>query len=335
MRIFVIEYITGGGLIREDLPQGILHEAEHMLIALLRDLEDVADVQLRVSRDPRLPSLATPSEVVIPGRSDDIWDLWDHCMKDCDAVWPIMPETGGLLQRISEMALARGCRLIGSHPSAVATAASKYRTAVCLENNGIGVVPTFPAGADIPRRQGRWVVKPDDGVGCEGIRIHDDYDSMQRALQVNRPDAACIAQPCLAGEPASLSMLCRDSEAVLLCANLQHIVARGNGFELQGIHVNGLPDPQARFAKLARAIARSIPGLWGYVGVDLLLTPAGPMVLEVNPRLTVSYAGLRAALAANVARLILDMLDKGSRLPACAPVTSETIVPGVEVMDVA
>ncbi|MDH3900337.1 MAG: ATP-grasp domain-containing protein [Gammaproteobacteria bacterium] len=335
MRILVIEYITGGGLIRDDLPQGILHEAENMLTTLLRDLEDVADVQLCVSRDPRLPPLATPCEVVIPGRSDNSWDIWDHCMEGCDAVWPIMPETGGLLQRISEMALARDCRLIGSHPSAVAIAASKYRTAVCLENNGIGVVPTYPAGADIPHLQGRWVVKPDDGVGCEGICIHDDYDSMQRALQVNRPDAGCIAQPYLAGEPASLSMLCHDSGAVLLSANLQHVVARGNGFELQGIHVNGLPDAQARFTKLARAIARSIPGLWGYVGVDLLLTPAGPMVLEVNPRLTVSYAGLRTALAANVARLILDMLDKGSRLPACAPVTSETIVPGVEVMDVA
>lgn len=335
MRIFVIEYITGGGLIRDDLPQGILHEAEKMLTALLDDLEDVAGVQLRVSRDPRLPALATPCEVVVPDRHDNIWDVWDDCMQDCDAVWPIAPETGGLLQRISAKALARGCRLIGSRPTAVAIAASKYRTSVCLENNGIDVVPTFPAGTNIPRRQGRWVVKPDDGVGCEGIRICDDYDSMQKALQDCSPDAGYIAQPWLAGEPASLSMLCRDAEAVLLSANLQHVVARGSGFELQGIHVNGLPDPEARYDELARAIARSINGLWGYVGVDFMLTPSGPVVLEVNPRLTVSYAGLHTVLGANVAALIVDMLDPGSQLPVCAPLASETVVPGAEVMDVA
>ncbi len=335
MRVFVIEYITGGGLIREDLPQGLLQEAENMLTALLHDLREAASVQLRVSRDPRLPALATPCEVIVPKRSDNIWEVWDDCMQDCDAVWPIAPETCGLLQRISSMALARGCRLIGSRPPAVAIAASKYRTSVCLENNGIDVVPTFPAGSDIPRRPGRWVVKPDDGVGCEGIRIHDDYDSMQLALQDCSPDAGYIAQPWLAGKPASLSMLCRDAEAVLLSANLQHVVTRGNRFELQGIQVNGLPDPEARYMTLARAITRSMPGLWGYVGVDFMLTPQGPVVLEVNPRLTVSYAGLSSVLGANVAALILDMLDNRSRLPACVPAASETAVPGAGVMDVA
>jgi predicted ATP-grasp superfamily ATP-dependent carboligase len=335
MRIFVIEYITGGGLIRDDLPQGILHEAEYMLSALLHDLGDVADIQLRVCRDPRLPALAASCEVVIPDRSDDIWQVWDDCMKDCDAVWPIAPETGGLLQRISTMALDRGCRLIGSQPRAVAIAASKYRTSVCLGNNGIGVVPTYPAGMAIPRRQGRWVVKPDDGVGCEGIRIHDDYDSMQRALQDCSPGTEYIAQPWLDGKPASLSLLCRDSEAVLLSANLQHVVARGNRFELQGIHVNGLPDPEAHYAGLARAVASSIPGLWGYVGVDFMLAPEGPVVLEVNPRLTVSYAGMRRVLAANAAAMIMDMLDNRSPLPVCTTVASETVAPGAGVMDVA
>lgn len=335
MRIFVIEYITGGGMIREDLPQGILHEAEAMLAALLRDLGDMPDVQLRITRDPRLPPPATPCEVVMPGRHDNIWDIWGNCMQECDAVWPIMPETGGVLQRLSELVLARGRRLIGSHPAAVATAASKYRTAVCLQRRGIGVVPTYPAAAGIPRRPGRWVVKPDDGVGCEGIRIHDDYDSMQRARQASGAAANRVVQPFIDGEPASLSILCRDADAVLLSANLQQVVSRENGLQLLGLHVNGLSDPRACYAQLARAIAGSIPGLWGYVGVDLQLTPAGPVVLEINPRLTVSYAGLRTVLAANPAGMILDLLDSATRMPVCAPVADERILPGMEARDVA
>jgi predicted ATP-grasp superfamily ATP-dependent carboligase len=46
--------------------------------------------------------------------------------------------------------------------------------------------------------------------------------------------------------------------------------------------------------------------LWGYVGVDLVLADAGPIVLEINPRLTTSYCGLRDALGINPAALVLD-----------------------------
>jgi predicted ATP-grasp superfamily ATP-dependent carboligase len=51
-----------------------------------------------------------------------------------------------------------------------------------------------------------------------------------------------------------------------------------------------------------------MPGLAGYVGVDLIVGENAITVLEVNPRLTTSYAGLRRAIGANPARLVLDLL---------------------------
>jgi predicted ATP-grasp superfamily ATP-dependent carboligase len=49
----------------------------------------------------------------------------------------------------------------------------------------------------------------------------------------------------------------------------------------------------------------------GYLGVDLLLGPADDgsqdYVIEVNPRLTTSYVGLRALSETNVARAMLDV----------------------------
>ena len=55
----------------------------------------------------------------------------------------------------------------------------------------------------------------------------------------------------------------------------------------------------------------AIPGLWGYVGVDLMLAKEGPVVLEINPRLTTSYCGLRRALGINTAAMVLDLLRTG------------------------
>ena len=52
----------------------------------------------------------------------------------------------------------------------------------------------------------------------------------------------------------------------------------------------------------------SLPGLWGYFGVDLILSGGGPVVVDVNPRLTTSYAGLRPALGINAAGMVLAAL---------------------------
>jgi len=334
MRIFVVEYITGGGLVGRPMTAELLNEAETMLGALLADLSVLPDITLLVSRDPRLPPLDYNCEIFSPQPGDDIWKAWGRCIDRCDAVWATMPETDALLQRISLMALARARRLIGSHPAAVAVAASKLQTARILQFAGINTVPTFDTGYDIPFGSSRWVLKPDDGVGGEGSRIFENHKAMRHALRDRDRYAGYVAQPLLEGKAASLSLLCRDGSATLLTANLQQVREVGGRFELEGVLVNGIPDAHVRYAGLARAVARAIPGLWGYAGVDLMLTASGPVVLEVNPRLTLSYAGLRSVLSVNPAKLVLRMLQTDAALPSCTPVTSESaqVVPGVSLV---
>ena len=334
MRIFVVEYITGGGMVGRQMTAELLNEAEAMLGALLADLSLLPEVSLLVSRDPRLPALDYNCEIFTPLPGDNLWEAWGHCIDRCDAVWAIMPETDALLQRISLLTLARARRLIGSPPAAVAVAASKLQTARTLRRAGIDVVPTYAVDKDIPVHCSRWVLKPDDGVGGEGVGIFESHKAMLHALRDRDRYAGYVAQPLLEGKAASLSLLCRDGAATLLTANCQQVREVSGRFELEAILVNGIPDAHVRYAGLARAIADAIPGLWGYAGVDLILTGNGPVVLEVNPRLTVSYAGLRSALAANPAKLILRMLQNDATLPSCTPVTSHStqVVPGVSLV---
>jgi predicted ATP-grasp superfamily ATP-dependent carboligase len=54
------------------------------------------------------------------------------------------------------------------------------------------------------------------------------------------------------------------------------------------------------------AACEAIPGLRGYVGVDLVLSDTDAVLIEINPRLTTAYVGLRRALEQNVAALIVD-----------------------------
>jgi predicted ATP-grasp superfamily ATP-dependent carboligase len=52
-----------------------------------------------------------------------------------------------------------------------------------------------------------------------------------------------------------------------------------------------------------------VPGLRGYVGVDLIVpddNPDRPIVVEINPRLTTSYIGYRRLTDDNLAARMLD-----------------------------
>jgi predicted ATP-grasp superfamily ATP-dependent carboligase len=63
--------------------------------------------------------------------------------------------------------------------------------------------------------------------------------------------------------------------------------------------------------RLAARALDSIDGLRGYVGVDVVLgdTAAGDVAIEVNPRLTTSYIGLRVLARTNLAAAMLALAE--------------------------
>jgi tyramine---L-glutamate ligase len=307
-RLFVIEFITGGGLAGEPLPGALAHEGELILGALLGELGAIPGLEVTTTRDHRLSPLSGRARCVPIGPSEDPFAVWGRCIEDADAVWPIAPETGGVLERLSRLVLEQGRQLIGSSPEAIGVTASKHRCAEVVRRAGVPAIPTRPLQHGIPESASGWVVKPDDGADCTETFCFDDARAL-RAFAAGASDHGYVAQPYIAGTPASLSVLCRDGRAVLLSCNEQRIGRQADRLSFEGVLVNALRRERPALEPLARAIAGTIPGLAGYVGVDLILTPSGPIVVEVNPRLTTAYVGLTEALGINVAAAILGLFD--------------------------
>jgi predicted ATP-grasp superfamily ATP-dependent carboligase len=242
----------------------------------------------------------------------------DELIRLSDATWPIAPETGGILEDISRRVLHAGRLLLGSGPEAIHVAASKLATAQSLQRAGLPVVPTFRPD-DRPDPAGHaWIVKPDDGCGCEDVRLFTELRAALRWIDSRADAQRYVLQPYTPGEALSLSVLACDGRALLLSVNRQRIAVREGSFLYQGSVVNALPDTDGRFQRLARDIVSAIPGLWGYFGVDLILSGVGPVVVDVNPRLTTSYAGLRPALGINAAGMVLAAL-RGDLCVAALP----------------
>jgi tyramine---L-glutamate ligase len=363
LRLLICEYVTGGGFLGRPLPASLAREGDMMLAALVKDVAAIGDVDIASVRDERLGVPDLPVAFRMLGATDDPWRAWREAIEAADAVWPIAPETGGALARLSELVLSVGRRLIGSRPDGVALAASKRAAATHLAARGIAVVPTMPAEAMLrddlsresdvathpychPRESGGpgeplrrlpwtpafagvtssnvassirprpdptppgWVAKPDDGAGAESTRLFHNEEEMRQWLAAAPERGGFVVQPYVEGVVASLSMLCQDGRAWLLSCNRQEIAIEQGAFRFLGSIVGGLEERRARYEPLAAAIAAAMPELWGHVGIDLVDGDSGPLVLDINPRLTTSYVGLRRAIGVNPAGLVLDLIER-------------------------
>jgi len=328
----VYEHITGGGCVGAPLPDALLSEAALMLRALLKDL-NAAGCRVAILGDERLELSSLAAAVHAVGDADQRERAFDDAVRASDATWVIAPETGGVLESLSRRVLLAGRQLLGSRPEAVGVAASKYETARRLDRGGVPVVPTFRSWERMDVAAAAWVAKPDDGCGCQDTRMFSDSGAASAWIETRPAPARFVLQPYVRGDAASLSVLVRERRAWLLSVNRQHVVTVDQTFSFRGCLVNAEPDSSGRFQHLAQGIAEAIPGLWGYVGVDLILAASGPLVLEVNPRLTTSYAGLSAALELNTAALVLGLLENGqpqARDLGRRGVAVEVAVPGIE-----
>jgi tyramine---L-glutamate ligase len=273
--------------------------------SVLCDLGRMPDVSTLCTYDPRLLPPAHVDQAI--AAEGDVRALWTACIAQADAVLPIAPESGNILLTLTELVIAQGKVLLGCGTDGIALASSKLATCQRLQSSGIAVVPTYETAMFTAQQFGRCVVKPDDGAGCEGALVFSSAQEFEEWL-AGVPEDIYVAQPYLSGTPASLSMLCKDGRAWLLSCNLQKVSLQSRKFVYDGSVVNGAIEYWAEFDRLARDIARAVPGLAGYVGVDVIIHDGGISVLEINPRLTTSYVGLYRAMGCNPAEMLVDLL---------------------------
>jgi predicted ATP-grasp superfamily ATP-dependent carboligase len=318
MRIFAYEHITGGGCVDEALPSSLRAEGELMLRSLVADLTAIADVQVVTTADYRVGLGDLPAERHLVRDRAEWQAAFGELLAASDALWPVAPETAGTLEHLSQAAFAAGRMLLNSRPPAVRLAASKLATACALAAAGIDTIPTFSLENAPRTAAGAWVVKPDDGCGCQDTHFCDDLDAAVRWLEAQPEPQQFVLQPYVSGEPASLCALARDGMAWVLSVNRQRIVVRDDCFAFLGTVINAFADDDGRCSRLAREVAKAVPGLWGFFGIDLILAERGPVVVEINPRLTTSYVGLSAALDCSPAALVLDLVhdEQPFSLPA-------------------
>ncbi len=325
MRIFVYESLSAGatgapaGPDRELLAAGLA--MRNAIVDDLSKLDGVAvtcAVEAAAGRGAALNRGAANRATATARAGEDAETFVARMAALHDLVWVVAPETGGQLARLH--AAVGEDRWIGCDAASIRCAASKRATLAVLAAAG---VPT-PLD-DAANHRGRWLVKPDDGAGCLSTRVHADRAAARSAIALDHRAGDPLAlEPFVEGEALSISMIVGADLATAVSFNRQRIEIDPAGrlcdLGVQAGALDVATDPRiARLDAIAAATARALPGLGGFVGIDVVWNDErGAVVIEVNPRVTCAYVGLSGKLGRNLATEILhlkavDAPRRGSR----------------------
>jgi predicted ATP-grasp superfamily ATP-dependent carboligase len=281
-----------------------------MLSAIAQDFAALDDVKVHILWNAHLPPPPCPAATVHKVACPDRELVQFHSLAGrCDATLVIAPEIDNILLKRCQMVEEAGGRLLGPGVEFVRITSDKFRTSTLLRRANVSVPEqlVLTSDTDIGHLAYPVVVKSRTGAGSNGVfRIDSPHQIDGR---FSRDGTWCVEryQP---GRAASVAILCGQNGCIPLAPCWQHLGDDGT-FAYQGGSTIMERRLAERCVRLARAAVLALPPSNGYVGVDIVLGAPDDglddVVIELNPRLTTSYVGLRAMTGDNLAQTMLDV----------------------------
>ncbi len=331
MKIIVYEHVSGGGCAQQPISTGVLCEGFAMLRCVVADFK-AAGHEITVLMDARISKLNPPidADCTVPifysGEHEKFLNVLTTIN---DAIYAIAPETGKILQSLVELVEKTGKISLNCESKAIGKVADKALLCGELRKNGFPTPKTLVININDSLKKIKQsvnleltypvVFKPADGVGCSGLSLVNEESQMEKAVANIKAESKAsyfIAQEFIRGQSASVSLLSTGKKAMAFSLNSQNIILADAG-GVSGYEGGSVPLDywlKQDVFKIAEKVVENFPGLKGYVGVDVVLTEHKAFIVDVNPRLTTSYVGLRKVVNFNVAEALVNAVLK-SRLP--------------------
>ncbi|MFH1300929.1 MAG: ATP-grasp domain-containing protein [Planctomycetota bacterium] len=324
LNVFVSEYLCSGACEESRADESLLTEGAAMLDAVIADLLEMPDCRVTtcVQKDLDLSVFQREGEdgrfqihrVREPGEEQDYFD--QSCLQ-ADVVWIIAPEFDEILYSRTARAIELGAKVVGPELAAIQLTADKWRLFEFLNELSLPTIPTSLPESELspPPYELPCIIKHRFGAGGLGLqRLTQPVEWLVALSDLQENGVDYIVQPFVFGQLLSTVVLFSSERREIFPIGEQHICWE-SGYEYQGGMLPAeLNAKETRsIQQLLERVCDALPGLAGYIGVDLLLpdsNPAQPLIVEINPRLTTSYTGYRYFTQDNLAERIVDSETK-------------------------
>ena len=291
--------------------------------ALVEDLAGIPDTRVITTLDVRFArDVAVDAEVHAVRGATEERAVFDSLAEAADLTVLIAPEFDGHLCSRATRLERLGVRLASPSSDFISATSDKSGLAELLKAANVAV----PLGRRITASESLpqdfpypAVLKPNDGAGSIGLRLIADPES---ACTVPGVDVVCRLEEFVSGCPCSISFIGGGGEPLVLWP-FQQCLSSDGMFTYQGGRRLLDTSHYQRAERIGRAALAALPCPVGYVGIDLVLGDrsdgSADYIIEVNPRLTTSYIGLRAISNTNLAEAMLVAAYGGTAQVSFSP----------------
>ena len=317
-RIFIYEHISGGGFNNKEIPLSLFSEGFGMLRTIVEDFKAL-NFEVKTMLDYRIIKMAfllNCDYIKEIKREMTIIQEFKSSIKDCQYIFIIAPEFSKILYNFTKIAEDMGKTLLSMNSGPVLLASSKFQTYGFFKNSGLLTPQTFHIkstenkfNVEFARKsydllQSPAILKPEDSVGAESIYLIKNKGEFEKFVNENiqylNGSRDYILQKYVSGTDLSASIINQENRLTVLSINSQKIKLIENKINYLGgmTPADDSEHIKKEFIKLMENL--DLTKFKGYFGIDFIRMIDGKIYLiEINPRLTTSYIGIRNVAKAN------------------------------------
>ena len=294
-KLILLEYFTSQSSILKNRDKEIFREALNLANSIIRNFIKSRDIEkIYVIRNKNLKTIESEKvKTYFTNPETSYTDILNRFKKKSEVII-IAPETNNLSSKIYSH-VSQNHKVLGSNISSLNTFSSKTKMLMKLRRLNLPIVENYKLNLNY---KGKIIFKPDTSAGSENTFVtnKNNYEKKKGYL----------VQKFYNGKKGSFLMLCKNGKSKVICCNEQLLNLKKEKIQQVGCIMGGLEKYRNEIEILANRISKNFKGLFGIVGVDIVMENKKWLIIEINPRFTSAYSGLNKSYSSLTIKDITD-----------------------------
>lgn len=304
-KIIIFEYFTAYPTDYKNINKSVLSEGINMINKLAEILsKNKINTKIYVLRNKRLQTLNKKNIFYLFTDKEKDWlkIIQRFDIKKTKIIL-IAPEFDNLLYKTAERISEFGFELLNSDLESLQIFSSKLETSKYLRLRKIPYIENLKFEDCISGKNNKTLIlKPSLSAGSEKIFIIKDKLSL---IEIDKKiNYSYIIQKYYKDHLGSFSMLCKNGNNILLTCNKHIVKIEKNEIKQIGSEFGKYENFRNEFQKLADQISNNFKGLYGFIGIDVVMDNKVWKILEINTRLTSSFVHTNKSYSYNLYKVI-------------------------------